>query len=65
MSVPVALVGHSKAPPSLGHAAPHELGQGSVGTELCASVAGLWMWAGTLGCHRLGIHGSISPPLPP
>lgn len=36
MSVPVALVGHSKAPPSLGHAAPHELGVGVCGDRaLC------------------------------
>lgn len=36
MSVPVALVGHSKAPPSLGHAAPHELGAGVCGDRaLC------------------------------
>ena len=40
------------------------LEQGSVRTELCASVAGLWRWAGALGCHRLGLHGSISLPLP-
>lgn len=41
------------------------LGKESVGTELCASVAGLWVRAGALGSHRLGTHGSISLPLPP
>lgn len=44
MSLPAALVGHSKLP------VPGPC-RASIGTELCAAVAGLWVRAGTLGCQ--------------
>lgn len=66
MSVPVALVGHSKAPPSLGYAAPLELGKGVCGDRaLC--LCGWALGAGRrLGQPQIGnpwLH--IPTPVPP